>query len=61
MKKLLSFNRLSVDVFVKLEALRDEDESHDSRKVLKSLIMKTDDEENFFLNDEEKNTIADVK
>jgi len=35
MKKLFSFKRLSVDVYVKLEALRQEDDSSDRFKFLK--------------------------
>ena len=58
-KKLLSFNRLSVEIFVKLEALRNEETNHNQFKMLKALHMKTDGEENFFLNDEEKNTLED--
>jgi hypothetical protein len=37
LKKLFSFRRLSVDVYVKLEALREEDESNMPRNFLKSL------------------------
>ena len=37
LKKLMSFNRLSVDIFVKLEALRTEDESHDRTKILQAI------------------------
>ena len=54
MKKLLSFQRLSLDIYTKLQALRDEDESDDRMKFLKKL--KDDktgaEEENFFLDEE---------
>ena len=59
-KKLLSFNRLSVEIFVKLEALRNEEDNHNQTKMLKALFMKTDGEENFFLNEDEKNTLEDT-
>ena len=60
-KKLLSYNRLSVEIFVKLEALKEDDQTNDSKKMLKKLESKTDQEENFFLNEEEKNALNDVK
>ena len=55
----MSFNRLSVDIFVKLEALRQEDETNDRSKILETLNKQADGEENFFLNDDEKNLLAD--
>ena len=61
LKKLFSFNRLSVDIFVKLEALRTEDECQDRTKILEAINKKADDEENFFLNDDEKNLLEDGK
>ena len=54
MKKLLSFQRLSLDIYIKLQALREEDETDDRLKFLKKL--KDDksghEEENFFLEEE---------
>lgn len=54
MKKLLSFQRLSLDIYTKLQALRVEDVSDDRMQFLKKL--KDDqtgtEEENFFLEDE---------
>lgn len=37
LKKLMGFNRLSVDIFVKLEALRNEDDTQDRSKILQTL------------------------
>ena len=54
MKKLLSFQRLSLDIYTKLQALRVEDVTDDRMQFLKKL--KDDctgtEEENFFLEDE---------
>ena len=55
LKKLLSFKRLSVDLYVKLEALREEDDSKDRMKFLKTLNKQREEEENFFLDTEEGN------
>ena len=54
-KKLMSFKRLSVDLYVKLEALREEDDSKDRMKFLKTLNKQREEEENFFLDSEEGN------
>ena len=51
LKKLFSFRRLSVDVFIKLEALREEDETNNTRKFLKTLKAATEEEQNFFLDE----------
>jgi len=48
LKQLFSFNRLSVDVFCKLEALREEDETENRTKFLKA----TASMDNFFLQDD---------
>jgi len=37
LQKLFSFRRLSVDIFVKLEALREEEESKNTSNFLKTL------------------------
>ena len=54
MKKLLSFQRLSLDIYTKLQALREEDDTDDRIALLKK--FKDDktgnEEENFFLEDE---------
>lgn len=55
LKKLLSFKRLSVDLYVKLEALREEDDSKDRMKFLKTLNKQREEEDNFFLDTEEGN------
>jgi hypothetical protein len=52
LRKLFSFNRLGVDVFVKLEALRTEDESNDRKRFLKT-VKKFDSTDNFFMEEEE--------
>jgi hypothetical protein len=54
-KKLLNFQRLSLDIYIKLQALRDEDDSNDRKNFLtkqKALIASDDEEANFFLEDE---------
>ena len=53
MKKLLSVKRLSVDVYVKLEALREEDDSHNHVNFLKQSKKAEIEEQNFFLENEE--------
>ena len=58
---MYGFNRLSVDIFVKLEALRSEDECQDRTKILEAINKQADDEENFFLNEDEKNLLDDGK
>lgn len=52
-KKLFAFKRLSVDVFVKLEALREEDNSNERKKFLKTTKNQDDPDANFFLDDED--------
>lgn len=51
LKKLFSFRRLSVDVFRRLEALRDEDESNNTKNFLKTLKAVAEEEQNFFLDE----------
>lgn len=51
----MSFKRLSVDLYVKLEALREEDDSKDRMKFLKTLNKQREEEDNFFLDTEEGN------
>lgn len=51
----MSFKRLSVDLYVKLEALREEDDSKDRMKFLKTINKQREEEENFFLDCEEGN------
>lgn len=53
LKKLFSFKRLSVDIYIKLEALREEDETNDAKSILKTLKAQREEEENFFFDDEE--------
>lgn len=53
MKKLLSFKRLSVDVYVKLEALREEDDSKNHLEFLKRSKKVDEEEQNFFLEEDE--------
>jgi len=53
LKKLFNFKRLSVDVYCKLEALREEDDSKDRLKFL-AAQKKQEEEFNFFLQDDEK-------
>lgn len=48
LKQLFSFKRLSVDIFIKLEALREEDETNNAKTILKSLKQQQEEEENFF-------------
>ena len=50
LKKLFSFKRLSVDIFVKLEALREEEESKNTHNFLKTL-KKHAEESNFFFDE----------
>ena len=50
-KQLFSFKRLSVDIFIKLEALREEDDSNNARQFLKTLKKVQIEEENFFFDD----------
>ena len=56
MKNLLSFQRLSLDIYTKLIDLREEDESKDTMSYLKKQQKLTNDngleEDNFFLEDE---------
>lgn len=52
-KRLFSFKRLSVDIFIKLEALREEEESNKSENFLKALKAVQEEEENFFFDGEE--------
>jgi hypothetical protein len=55
MKKLLGFQRLSLDIFIKLQALRDEDDSGDRLQFLKKQQMLKElgtEETNFFLEEE---------
>ena len=62
MKKLLSFKRISVDIYVKLTALQQEDKLHDNRKMLETLSKQNVvDEENFFLSEEDRNMLEDGK
>ena len=49
----MSFKRLSVDIYVKLEALREEDDSKYRMKFLRALNKHKEEEDNFFLDDEE--------
>lgn len=52
-KMLLNIKRLSVDVYVKLDALREEDDSNKTGKAFIDRIKKhAQDEDNFFLDDE---------
>jgi hypothetical protein len=65
-KMLLSVKRLSVDVYVKLDALREEDDGKKAGKAFIERIKKHADENNFFLDDdtqellEKKDTFEDV-
>ena len=63
LQKLFSFRRLSVDIFVKLEALREEEESKNTSNFLKTLKQQAE-ESNFFLDDsadaEQNKGFADV-
>lgn len=56
-KKLLGFKRISVEIFVKLEALKKEDLQKDNRKMLETLNKAVDGEENFFLTEEDKDML----
>jgi len=60
-KKLMSFKRISVDIYVKLQALKEEDSKQDNRKLLETLTKQTADEENFFLTDEDKTNLDENK
>jgi hypothetical protein len=60
LKKLFSFKRLSVDIFIKLEALRDEDETHSSTNILKTLKKAKVEEENFFFDSEQDKGFQEV-
>lgn len=60
-KKLLSFKRISVDIYVKLQALKEEDSMKDNRKVLEAMNKQELGEENFFLSEEDKNQLDDTK
>ena len=60
-KKLLSFKRISINIYVKLQALKAEDQRQDNRKLLETLNKTTDDEENFFLTEDDKNVLDDGK
>jgi len=53
LKKLFAFKRLSVDIYIKLEALREEDETNDAKSILKTLKAQREEEENFFFDDQE--------
>jgi hypothetical protein len=53
-KKLMGFKRISVDIYVKLEALRQEDMTRNREKILDTINKVEDDEMNFFLTEEEK-------
>ena len=62
MKKLISFKRISVDIYVKLQALKAEDSRQDNRKLLETLNKTAaDEEENFFLTEEDKNQLDEGK
>ena len=59
---LLSIKRLSVDIFVKLEALREEDDGEKSAKAFIERIKKhANEEDNFFLDDEVQGLLEDKK
>ena len=60
-KKLLGFKRISVDIFVKLQALKEEDALQDNKKMLETLNKQADDEENFFLTEEDKTLLDEGK
>ena len=60
MKQLLAFNRLSIDVFIKLEALREEDETNSSTIMLKTLKQAKNEEQNFFFDEEADKGFEDV-
>lgn len=61
-KKLISFKRISVDIYVKLQALKAEDSRQDNRKLLETLNKTAaDEEENFFLTEEDKNQLDEGK
>jgi hypothetical protein len=47
-KQLFSFRRLSVDIYIKLEALREEDETNNTKQFLKTLKQVQEEEDNFF-------------
>jgi hypothetical protein len=51
-KKLLNFQRLSLDIYIKLQALRDEDDSQDRVNFIKRQKMENSEEDNFFLEEE---------
>lgn len=51
LKKLFAFKRLSVDIFVKLEALREEEESKNTAQFLKTLKLQAEEEKNFFFDE----------
>ena len=51
LKQLFSFKRLSVDIFIKLEALREEDETENAKGFLKTLKQAQEEEENFFFDE----------
>jgi len=55
MKKLLGFQRMTLDLYAKLQALRSEDESDDRSKFYKLKYNNGDEEDNFFLQDELEN------
>lgn len=62
-KKLFTLERLSLDIYRKLQALRDEDESNDRKILLKQQkkirdIERGYEEDNFFLEDDETNNFA---
>lgn len=52
MKQLFSFKRLSVDIWIKLEALRDEDSTNNAKQFLKTLKQVQEEEDNFFFQEE---------
>ena len=60
-KKLLGFKRISVDIYVKLQALKEEDALQDNKKLLETLNKQADGEENFFLTDEDKTQLDEGK
>lgn len=62
-KKLLAFKRISVDVYVKLQVLKEEETKQDNKKMLETLDKQAvaAAEENFFLTEEEKGVIEQGK
>ena len=66
-KMLLTVKRLSVDIYVKLDALREEDDGKTKGKAFIDRIKKQQEEDNFFLDDdaqellENKQSFEDVE